>query len=118
MKTFIVSLCVFSVLLGLIAFNAAFIHRTTSTLKKQIEELTIDSKSELMNLEQYWKQKKTLIGLSVSSDLIRDIDERIAEIHTAIAQEDEAGLEACARLALVAIERMRHNERCSIDNLL
>ena len=118
MKTFIVSLFVFIGLLGLIAFNAAFIHRTASTLKAHIEELTIDGKSELTNLEEYWKEKKTLIGLSLSSDLIRDIDERIAEIHTAVAQEDEAELEAAARLALVAIERMCHNERCSIDNLL
>jgi aconitate hydratase len=36
----------------------------------------------------------------------------------AVAQKDEAELQTASHLALVAIERLRHHERCSIDNLL
>lgn len=118
MKAFIASLCALAALLGLIALNAAFIHRTAGALEERIEALTPDNARALAELEHYWEEKKTLIGLSVSTDMIQSIDERIAEIHTAIVQGDEAGLQVAARLALVSIERVRHNERCSIDNLL
>ena len=118
MKAFIASICVLAALLGLIALNAAFIHRTATALEARVEALTTDNENALSELERYWQQKKTLIGLSVATDKIRSIDERIAEIHTAIAQGDEAELEVAARLALVAIEYMRYSERCSIDNLL
>ena len=118
MKAFIASLCAFAALLGLIALNAAFIHQTANALEERVEALTSGDESSLLELERYWQQKKTLIGLSVSTDMIRDIDDRFAEIHTAITQEDEAELEKACRLVLVAIERVRYNERCSIDNLL
>ena len=118
MKAFIASICVFAALLGLIILNAAFIHRTANTLEDRVVALTVGDENALLELEHYWQQKKTLIGLSVATDKICAIDERIAEIHTGIAQGDEAALRAAARLALVAIERVRYNERCSIDNLL
>ena len=117
MKTFIASLCALAALLGLITLNASFIHRTASTLEKYVESLTPNSENSLLELESYWQQKKTLIGLSVSTDMIRDIDEHIAEIRIAIEQRDETELAIATRLALVAIERVRYNERCSIDNL-
>ena len=118
MKAFIASLCALAALLGLIALNVAFVHRTANALEERIEALEIDSLDPVLELERYWKEKKTLIGLSVSTNKIQDIDERIAEIHAAIAQGDEVELEIASRLALVAIERIRYHERCSIDNLL
>ena len=118
MKAFIASLCVLTVLLGLILLNATFVHRTASDLEERIEALGIDDVAPLLELERYWKEKKTLIGLSVSTNMIQSIDERIAEMHAAIVQGDEVELEVASRLALVAIERIRYHERCSIDNLL
>ena len=118
MKAFIASLCALIALLGLIALNATFIHRTASALEERIQALEIDSMDPVLELDRYWKEKKALIGLSVSTNMIQDIDEQIAEIHAAIAQKDNAALESASRLALVAIERIRYHERCSIDNLL
>jgi hypothetical protein len=118
MKAFIASLCVLVALLGLILLNAAFVHRTASGLEARIEALKIGNAEALSELEYYWKEKKTLIGLSVSTNMIQSIDEHIAEMHAAIAQKDETELEIASRLALVAIERIRYHERCSIDNLL
>lgn len=118
MKAFIASLCTLAALLGLIAVNASFVHRTASGLEVRIKAVEIDDDDALSELENYWKEKKTLIGLSVSTNMIQGIDERIAEMHAAIAQRDEVELEAASRLALVAIERVRYHERCSIDNLL
>lgn len=118
MKAFIASLCALAALLGLIALNATFVHRTASALEERIEALEISNTDSLFELERYWKEKKTLIGLSVSTNMIQDIDERIAEMHAAIVQEDEVEFEVASHLALVAIERVRYHERCSIDNLL
>ncbi|MBO5327381.1 MAG: DUF4363 family protein [Clostridia bacterium] len=118
MKAFIASICALTALLLLIVLNAAFIHRTANALEDRVTALNVKDENTLLELERYWQQKKTLIGLSVDTDKICAIDERIAEIHTAIAQGDQAELEAAARLALVAIECVRYSERCSIDNLL
>lgn len=118
MKAFIASLCALAALLGLIALNAAFVHRTAGALEERIEALEIKDENALLELERYWQEKKTLIGLSVSTNMIQSIEERIAEIHAAIVQQDEVELELASRLALVAIERIRYAERCSIDNLL
>ena len=118
MKAFIASICVLAALLGLIVLNAAFIHRTANALEDHVVALTIGDENALLELERYWQQKKTLIGLSVSTSMIQSIDERIAEMHAAIVQRDEVELETASRLALVAIERVRYHERCSIDNLL
>lgn len=118
MKAFIASLCALAALLGLIALNAAFVHRTANALEERIEALEINSLDALLELEHYWKEKKTLIGLSVSTNMIQSIDERIAEMHAAVVQGGEVEFETASRLALVAIERIRYHERCSIDNLL
>ena len=118
MKAFIASLCALAALLGLIAVNAVFLHRTASGLEARVNAVEIDDADALLELEHYWKEKKTLIGLSVSTSMIQSIDERIAEMHAAIVQRDEVELETASRLALVAIERVRYHERCSIDNLL
>ena len=118
MKAFIASLCALAALLGVIAWNAVFIHHTAKHLEEHIKALEIDSLDAISQLEQHWEEKKTLIGLSVSTNMIQAIDEHIAEIHAAAVQRDEAAFEAASRLALVAIERIRHHERCSIDNLL
>lgn len=118
MKAFIASLCALAALLCLILLNAAFVHRTAGELTGRIEALEINDTDALSELEHYWKEKKALIGLSVSTNMIQSIDERIAEMHAAIVQGDEVELEAASRLALVAIERVRYHERCSIDNLL
>ena len=118
MKAFITSLCVFTVLLGLIIWNAAFIHRTANTLERCVEALSINQYDSFLELERYWKEKKTLMGLSVSTGMIQSIDERLAEMRAAILQKDETELAISSHLVLVAIERVRYNERFSIDNLL
>ena len=118
MKAFVAALCTLGVLIAVIALNAAFVHQTASALEKQIDNLEIGKEDALFVLEEFWNKKKTLIGLSASTNRIQDIDERIAEIHAAIEQKDEAELKTASHLTLVAIERLRHHERCSIDNLL
>ena len=112
MKTFIASLCALAALLGLITLNASFIHRTANTLEKHVEALTPNSENSLLELESYWQQKKTLIGLSVSTDMIRDIDERIAEIRIAIA--DDKG-DAAHKHGGLAASRTRQNQEGMID---
>ncbi|MBQ8356732.1 MAG: hypothetical protein IJX39_02870 [Clostridia bacterium] len=118
MKTFIISIAVMLLLLALIGVNIVFIHRTANALEERIGRLSIDDEAALTDLEAYWKKQKALIGLSVSSEVIRTIDEHMAEIHSAMVQGSAEDLDLATRLALCAIEQMRHNEECAIDNLL
>ena len=113
MKTFIVALCAFSLLLALIVWNVIFVNRTISTLEKDITALpACDKASEgLEKVTVFWRKKRTLLSLSVSYGEIRDMDVSLAEMRAAATEGDTLQFETARLSALGALDDIRRLER-------
>ncbi len=119
MKTFYVVLAVFAVLLALILGNALYVNQTATALKEQLPALSNaeDATAALTALERYWERRRTVISLSVPTESVWLIDERLTEIRSAVVRQDADDLDVALRLALDAVTRMQSTEGLSVDIL-
>ncbi len=122
MKSFIVTLLIFSALLGIITINFFYINSVGDELEKKVEELDISSieecKIKLEELSLYWKDIETKISLSVSYTELNCIDDNITKMMTYLEHRDIVNFECYKASLLNAIEEMRRLEKFSLKNIL
>lgn len=120
MKTFYASLVTFTLLLLLIGANAVYIRKTATKLEEHLTTLLIDGSSfqEMDELETYWERRKPFVSLSMPSEVVWSISDRIIEIRSAVTQQDKDGLDLAVRLAIEDVSRMKNTEGFSIETLL
>lgn len=113
MKTFIVSLLIFSLLLVLIGWNVVFVNSTMDKLEQTIKEMpACETASEaLQRAEMLWHEKRSTLALSVSYGEIRDVDVSLVEMRTAVNAGDTLQFETARLTALDAIDDIRRLER-------
>lgn len=113
MKTFIVSLLIFSLLLITIARNAIFVNGTMDKLEQTIKEMpTCETASDMLReAETLWREKRSALALSVSYGEIRDVDVSLVEMRAAIDAGDALQFETARLTALGAIDDIRRLER-------
>ena len=119
MKTFYVSLVTFFSLLSLIGWNTAFIRCTVQDLETELNTLPAceQATAAVEALATHWQQKKPRVGLSVKRDVIREMDDRLAELQTAAAIGDAEGYAVATQRVRVLLTHIRDAERFSVDNL-
>ena len=116
MKTFIVAVIAFAILLGTIVVNCVFIKRTTDGLDARLATLT--SKEELEQTEAFWKERRRVITLSVSFDRIREMENCFAQMRAAIEEDDTLELNSARYLAQNVVASIRSPERFCIECIL
>ena len=120
MKTFIASLCVFSSLLLLIAWNVRFVNRATEELETQIQTLDFrESASEKVEqLDAKWQKYRKVLSFSVSYNEIREMDVCIAQMRAAAKEQDAVQFESARLMALDSIKDLRRLERVTLTSIL
>ena len=120
MKTFFATLGVFVLLLALIVINCLYISHTMRVLEQQLLALPYASErvSAVDELERFWKTNRTLVGISVSYNDIREMEKCLIQMRTAATQEDELSFENARMQALCELQHMRRLERFSAENML
>lgn len=119
MKTFVVSLIFFALLLGTICWNYIFINSMADEMNRQITELPAcaQAKDALDSLTSYWEERHAIAGLSVSYEVLYEVEENLADLRSAAAQNEASDFEAARERALTSIRQLRRLERFSIENI-
>lgn len=119
MKTFIVAICTFSLLLLLIGWNVIFVNRAMNELEEIVSALPSCEKANgpLVQAETLWKKKRTALSLSVSYNEIRDLDVSLAEMRAAVEEGDALQFETARLTALGAIDDIRRLERITPSSI-
>ena len=118
MKTFIVALVVFSVLLTLIILNALFVNRAMDKFRSDILALPACDEIALSDVVAAWESYYTLLSLSVSRNEMRDMDVWLAEMRVAAKRDDALQFETARAKALDSIDDIRRLERIALSNVL
>lgn len=120
MRSFIITVILFCIVLSAIILNAQYISRTTATIIEYTNENEFKKAPEdaLLRLESFWEQNKILLEFSIGyretdrmSELILDLRECIETQNSAEARRVRTLISDCAS----DIARL---ERLCIENLL
>ena len=120
MKVFYASLITFVALIGLICVNTLYMNKTAAGLQERLLSLleSTPTKQELAALEEYWEDRRAVAEMSLPSEIVWSINERLTEVRSAVLRQDTDDLDIAVRLALDAVSRMEHIERFSLAILL
>ena len=120
MKTFYATAAIFLILLGVIWGNTVFIDRMTSDLEQALDGLPSCDVAEeaVCALKVKWEDCHPWVGLSVSSELILQMYDRLAELTAAVTAQNTADFERAKALTKAAVYAIRDTERLGLDNLL
>ena len=118
MKGFVVSLCVFSLLLGGIILNSFYINSTCEALLQQIDALPDANKAAAPTaaLCDAWEHQKSKIRISVSLSTLDKVDAILAELDYAARFGDAVTFERGRALARQAITEIKENEGLTLEN--
>ncbi len=119
MKSLIVTVILFCLLLGAIILNSILVHRTVDHLNdllSQIESVT-DQDSTLSELETYWEKQKKFLSLSVSFRDLDHVEETLVGLRWAYDEQDEKEFRKYHALLTDAVAEIARIERLSLENL-
>lgn len=119
MKTFVVSLVFFALLLGVICWNYIFINSMADEMDRQITELPACTQAQdaLAALTSYWEARYAIAGLSVSYEVLYEVEENLADLRSAAALGEDSDFEAARERAHASIRQLRRLEQFSIENI-
>jgi len=119
MKTFYASLVLFAVLLVAVVLNFNHINDVADELNRQLDALPAceEGQAALDEMYAYWDSHKKCISLSVSYEVMYQMEENITDMKSAVAKQEDAEYEKSRALMRISIRQMRRLEKISIDNL-
>ena len=115
MKTFVIALCVFGLLLLAITANFLYINRITQKLSALLDHMdtTEQAETSFAELEALWAQNRTMIGLSVPFLELRNMDEQLAQMRVALAEGEKIDFLLARALAGETVRHIGRLERFS-----
>lgn len=119
MKTFVASLIFFALLLGAICWNCIFINSMADEMNRRVTEIPsyADAKDALDSLSAYWEKRHAIASLSVSYEVLYEVEENLSDLRSAAAQNEESDFEEARSRVLVSIRQLRRLEQFSIENI-
>ena len=119
MKSFVIALLIFGLLLTVIACNFFFINATADELEARLADLKAESADEQIPvLCDCWARRRTLMSFSIANGEMQNFQDRLTALCTAADFRDPAEFERARALALGAVSDLRRLERFSVENLL
>ncbi|MBO5338396.1 MAG: DUF4363 family protein [Clostridia bacterium] len=118
MKAFIISIISSSLLVLMVIFNGIYIGNVTRRLDTMANDLKIDSKDEIDELESYWKKNESIICFSVSHKDVDNVNTAIEVLKGKYESGDMSGFYEYKSLLILYIEEIRDKERFHIHNIL
>lgn len=120
MKAWIVSLCLFVLLLGIIVFNAVYVHRVSDHLSEVLNSLSADAantQDELDALDAYWEKHHPLVALSIGYRELDHVSETLISLRAAYQSRNVSDFELYRQLCVDAADELARLEKFSIENL-
>lgn len=121
MKSLIATVVLLSSVLILSVINFIYVNNTADDLCKMLDALPpFDDRAlqaAAQEIEDYWKKKENIIGLTVSYPFVDRISEEAARLTVSVQAGDLYGFESARALLYDAAEDMRRAEQFSIGNL-
>ena len=120
MKAWIAALVLFLALLALIVFNARYVRRVSAHICTTADALSFEdgqTAATLDGLEQYWKQHRPYMALSVS---YRDLDhlcEALLSLRSAYDTQNASDFELYRRIVSDSADEIARLEKFSVENL-
>ncbi len=120
MKTFYATAVIFLLLLGVVWGNKMFVDHMANDLEQALSDLPpcTDAEEAVRDLQGKWEDCHPWVGLSVSSEVILQMYDRLAELTAAVATQNAADFERARALAKAIVSAIRDTERLGLDNLL
>lgn len=120
MKAWIVSLCLFILLIGIIIGNAVYVHRVADHLCSTLHALHFEDAKTAATLEEldaYWQRHHPFISLSISYRELDHVSETMISLRAAYDTQNVSDFEGYRQLLLDAADELSRLERFSVENL-
>ena len=122
MRAFLVSLLLFSVMLGAIVANFSYINKLTDHLMQKIDLLSFSEPEKTQGLlteirERFDKERKIIL-LSISYTTVNKISDAIDSTIAYLDARDESGFENAKAILKNAMRDLSRLDRLSPDNIL
>ena len=120
MKTFVVSLILFVLMIFAIVWNFLYINRTADKLLELSEALPKTSAGALKQAEAlsaFWRERMDVVGFSVGYTVLDRISEQTVSLVAAAKYESDFDYRLAKALLDDAIGDMRRLERFSFGNI-
>lgn len=119
MKTFYAALVLFAILLGAVALNFYHINHVADELNRQLEALPAceEAQEALDGMYVYWEAHKKCASLSISYEVLYQMEENITDMKSAVAKKEDSEYEKARALMSISIKQMRRLEKFSIENI-
>lgn len=120
MRSLIISIVLFLVLLSLTVINVGFIRGSAEYITECAERMADPSGREdiLSELEDFWSRKHDIIGLTVPYTQLDHLSEVLVCVRCAHEAGDENEFQKYRALLVDAAEGISRTERFSIGNIL
>ena len=122
MKSLLVTLSLFIILLICIGFNCVFIHETYEKMLEYSNAISIypgvENQSIILEMKKFWNDKNSIISLSLSYRDIAEISNAMDAVFASNHANDEAELNINIEKLKNAIKSIIRLERFEIDNIL
>lgn len=118
MKSFLGSLLVFALMLGMIISNYLYITRACEEIARKIEDLPPceEATDAAAELESYWKDRKAIFSISISKQQLDKMALCVAELSHATATGDARLFERTRIHALCLIREIQDSESFRAGN--
>ena len=115
MKTFVIALCIFGLLLLTVTANFLYINRVTQELSALLDRMDTPERAaaSFAELEALWAHNRTMIGLSVPFLELCNMDEQLAQMRVALAEGEEIDFLLARALAGETVRHIGRLERFS-----
>lgn len=120
MKGWIVSLCLFVLLLFMIAGNAIYVRHVAEHISGEAQTLSLESENAeqtLSSLEEYWKKHRPYVALSIGYRELDHLSESLISLRAAYDEKSKSDFALYRRLSIDAAEELARLEQFSVENL-
>ena len=115
MRSLIITSILFLLLILCIILNSLYIHRCADQISAMAEMIL--EGNDAAQLETFWKNNRSYIGISISEDQVDNISRIIASVRINQESGNMPELEKDIAHLLQAAESMRQYERLSLQSL-
>lgn len=118
MKTFIISMIIFSILIALVITNSIYIHKITDRMLALSLAISPNDFDGANNLSLFWQKHRLFFSISVHDSQIESITEIIENIKSAAALGNDAEFNKNIILLSELLEELQKIEEISFQGII
>lgn len=119
MKSFIVALLLFLLMVGLVILNSFYVNQTLEKISELSDEISNSEQchSALNELIEYWFDSRALLGFSIKETKLERMTELIESLKSACQAKDTGEIKRICALIRELCKETRDYEKISIQSI-